>query len=79
MPSQGLNTPFRDGTVLDVARKVLALSREGLVGRKQGEEVYLDPLDTIVESGESLSDTILRLYNTEWEQSVDPLYKLQVF
>ena len=79
MPVHGLETPFRDGTVLDIARKVVALSHEGLVNRAQGEEVFLRQLEIIVERGYNPAKELLMLYENEWNQSVDPIYKTMAY
>jgi len=41
VPRTALKTPFRDGTVLDVAREVVQISRRGLMNRGRNEEVFL--------------------------------------
>ena len=66
VPRSALATPFRSGTVRDVAREVLAIAREGLrrrgridpaTGRDEG--VHLDVLDDIVASGKTLAERLL--------------------
>jgi glutamate--cysteine ligase len=79
VPRTGLRTPFRNGTVRDVAEEVLAISRQGLQDRGYDEVGFLRQLDRIVESGESKSEQLLRLYHDEWNQSVDPIYKSMLF
>jgi glutamate--cysteine ligase len=79
VPRTGLSTPFRNGTVRDVAEEVLAISRQGLQDRGYDEVGFLRQLDRIVESGESKSEHMLRLYHDEWNESVDPIYKTMLF
>jgi glutamate--cysteine ligase len=75
----GLKTPFRNGTVRDIAAVVLAISRQGLEDRGYDETNFLKQLDRIVESGENKAENLLRLYEDEWGQSVEPIYKTMAF
>lgn len=58
----------------DLAKRMLQLSREGLVRRGLGEEKYLDCLDAIAESGDTVADVLLRKYYSEWGEKVAPIY-----
>ena len=49
VPKTALKTPFQQGTVQDVAKKMLQLSRDGLARRGKHEETFLDPLQEIVD------------------------------
>lgn len=66
VPERALATPFRGGTLRDLARAALAVARDGLRARGLGEERHLAPLEAVVESGETQADRWLRLYDTEW-------------
>lgn len=79
VPKTGLKTPFKSGTVQDVALQVLALSKEGLQARGSGEEKFLSQLHQIAESGETGSSKMRHLYETKWGQSVDPVYSQMAF
>ncbi|KAL4451418.1 hypothetical protein ABPG77_009490 [Micractinium sp. CCAP 211/92] len=70
----GLATPFRGGTVQDLAKQVLAISRGGLERRGRQEGKYLKELEAIAESGVTQADHLLGLYYGEWKESVDPIY-----
>jgi glutamate--cysteine ligase len=74
VPHQGLATPFRGGTLLDVARLAVGWAREGLVGRGRGEEAYLAPLERIVAAGRTLADQMLDSFHGSWGESVAPEY-----
>lgn len=80
VPVQGLKTPFRSGTVRDIAREVLALARGGLARRARTDETgrdeshYLDVLDEIVASGLTPAERLLALYQGAWSGSVDPVF-----
>jgi glutamate--cysteine ligase len=76
-----LATPFRSGTVRDVAREVLAIARRGLAARglvdpKTGrdETIHLEVLDEIVASGKTLADRWLADHHGAWAGSVDPVF-----
>jgi glutamate--cysteine ligase len=83
VPRQGLQAPFRGGTVQDVAARVVAIAREGLKGRArrsqasvtgEDETPYLDPLVETVESGMTPALTLLRQFKGAWEGNIDRLY-----
>jgi glutamate--cysteine ligase len=62
----GLSTPWRQGTLRDLARECLALAREGLLRQRRcaacDEGVFLDGIDAIVTSGTTLAEHLL----AEW-------------
>ncbi|TGD66398.1 glutamate--cysteine ligase [Tabrizicola sp. WMC-M-20] len=65
-----------DGVKLDaLARAAVALSQAGLVARGLGEEIYLAPLHRSLAEGEVQADHWLRLYETEWDRSLTPIYQ----
>ena len=80
VPKTGLATPFRGGTVQDLAKRVLEISRAGLVARaKPGqmafdETEFLAPLERIADSGISPAGKLVSAYQERWEGSVDPVY-----
>eukprot|EP00204_Picochlorum_oklahomense_P000699 CAMPEP_0118802198 /NCGR_PEP_ID=MMETSP1161-20130426/5292_1 /TAXON_ID=249345 /ORGANISM="Picochlorum oklahomensis, Strain CCMP2329" /LENGTH=468 /DNA_ID=CAMNT_0006730317 /DNA_START=116 /DNA_END=1519 /DNA_ORIENTATION=+ len=66
VPVHALQTPFRDGTVQDLALEVLSIARGGLKRRGKQEEKFLDQLDNIAQSGQCQADHVLAMYNGEW-------------
>ena len=66
VPRSALATPFREGTVLDVAREIVALARTGLARRGLGEETYLAVLEHTIATGKTQAERWLDLYNGEW-------------
>jgi glutamate--cysteine ligase len=74
VPRLGLKTPYRNGTLQDLAKDVLKISREGLQRRGREEGKYLNELDIIAESGETQAEMLLKFYEGEWNKSVDPYY-----
>ena len=67
VPRDALGAVIRGRKVQDVARDALAIARGGLKARGLGEEVYLAPLDEIVESGLTRADRLLALYESAWK------------
>ncbi|DBB01391.1 TPA: Glutamate--cysteine ligase B, chloroplastic [Trebouxia sp. C0004] len=74
VPKTALKTPFRQGTVQDLAKKILQLSKNGLSRRGNHEEPFLEPLQEIAESGVTNAERLLEKYHNEWNESVDPIY-----
>ncbi len=80
VPMHGLDTKFRNGTLHDLAREILAISRAGLISRQQQnwsgelESHFLDPLDEIIASGQSLSDKLIEQFNGQWHGNMDKLF-----
>jgi glutamate--cysteine ligase len=76
-----LKTPFRDRTLQDVAKDVLAMSRDGLRARGvlnahgEHEALFLDDLDEIARDGVSPAERLLERYRTEWNESVEPIFE----
>ncbi len=85
VPRLGLRTPFRRGTVLDIAREVVALASKGLAARARlnwdgvDETRYLRPLEQIVATGRSLADDKLSRFEEEWGGDIDHLYREEAF
>lgn len=75
VPMHALKTPFKEGTVLDLAKRMVQLSREGLQRRGKSEESFLVPLQEIVDSGKTNAERLLDRYYNEWNESVDPIYQ----
>ena len=80
VPRTALETPFRDTTVLDLARRMLEISRTGLANRKRldrfgDDEVhFLNAVEAIVEDGQCPADELLGLYNGEWQGDIDRIF-----
>jgi glutamate--cysteine ligase len=81
VPKTALKTPFREGTLNDVAEDVLRIARLGLrnrncirTGNQLDERQYLDPLDSIVKSGQTFAEDLLEAYETRW-QDISEIYE----
>ena len=79
VPAMGLRTPFRGGTVQDIARRMLEISSEGLRlrGHYDGslDEVhFLDSLMEIAESGRTPAEELLDRYRNAWGGDIDRVF-----
>ena len=81
VPARGFSASIRGRSVRDLARDLLALSRAGLQRRARldgfgrDETMFLDPLDALVEAGETQADQLLRRYHGEWQGSVEQVFE----
>ncbi|MBA5778354.1 glutamate--cysteine ligase [Stappia sp. F7233] len=81
VPKLALQTPFRKGTVLDIARHTLELSREGLKRRArlndagEDERIHLAAVEETVATGKSPADQMLDLYHGEWGGDVSKAFR----
>ncbi|HTJ64419.1 MAG TPA: glutamate--cysteine ligase [Alphaproteobacteria bacterium] len=80
VPRDALAAMIKGRTARDVAREILALSRSGLKRRArlnaqgQDETIFLEPLERIAESGQTLADQALAAYAGAWGGSVAPAF-----
>ncbi len=80
VPIHGLQTPFRKGKVLDLARQMTALSLEGLKRRArlndggQDERVHLATVEETLALGISPADQMLAKFHGEWQGDVTRAY-----
>ncbi len=80
VPAQALAAKFRTGTLYDVAREVISISRGGLKRRNRlngdgiDESQFLAPLDEVLAKKATLAEDLLALYNGRWNGSVDPVF-----
>ncbi|GAA0779083.1 glutamate--cysteine ligase [Roseibium denhamense] len=81
VPKDALQTPFRSGTVLDIAKEAVALSLEGLKRRNRlsdgdlDERVHLAPVEEGLAAGMSPADILLNRYNGSWEGDLSRIFK----
>jgi gamma-glutamylcysteine synthetase len=73
----GFRTPFRDGTVQQLALWMLELARQGLQrrgrqnGQGQDESCYLEPLEEAARSGRTFAEEHLRRFEDQWRGDMD--------
>ena len=81
VPKHAFKLPFRNGTVLDLARRALQISAHGLARRNRvnengsDESIFLGPLMELVEAGVTPAERKLELFHGAWGGSVDPVFK----
>jgi len=81
VPKTALKTPFRNGTLQDLAKQVLEIAEAGLRGRARAgktspdETEYLQTLRPIADSGVTLAEDLLQRFHGPWQGSVDPIYR----
>lgn len=71
----GLEATFRDKKLNDIAKEILAISKQGLLSRQLGEEQYLLPLERIVDTGRNVAQIMLDKYYNEWQENVSPVFE----
>jgi glutamate--cysteine ligase len=85
VPKAGLQTPFRSTTVQQLAREVLRISHRGLRARQrinaasQDESIYLELLDEVAHSGQTLADRLIALYEGPWDRQIDHVFEEYAF
>ncbi|WP_427025674.1 glutamate--cysteine ligase [Aureimonas ureilytica] len=85
VPRLALNAPFREGTLLDVARRILPLAEAGLERRDRrdaegrSEAIYLQPLRERVATGRTAADDLLARFEGEWAGSFRDLFAARRF
>ena len=80
VPTTALKTPFRSGTIFDIAKKAVAISRAGLKARNNlnwegaDETVFLKPLDYTIETGKTPAERLLDLYHGTWNGDITRVF-----
>jgi glutamate--cysteine ligase len=86
VPKFALGAPAPGGgSMLDLARTVVAISAQGLTRRAKlnsagdNESGFLDPLNEIVASGKTPADRLLDLYHGPWQGDLSRIYSEMSF
>jgi glutamate--cysteine ligase len=85
VPRAALATPFRGGTLREVAREVVAIARGGLARRAridwdgQDETRYLRRLTEIAEAGVTPAEEKLAMFEGAWRGDIDRLFAEHAF
>lgn len=80
VPREGLRAPFRGAELIDTAREVVSIAREGLRRRDRRDEegrdetMFLEPLERILAAGATQGDAWLRAYRESWNGDLAPLF-----
>ncbi|MEM7425373.1 MAG: glutamate--cysteine ligase [Pseudomonadota bacterium] len=81
VPVHALNAPFRDGTILETARKVVELSKAGLNARAvqdgmgSDETIFLDVIEEVADSGKTRAERLLERFHSEWGGNIDKVFE----
>nr|WP_321462598.1 glutamate--cysteine ligase [uncultured Cohaesibacter sp.] len=79
--THGLKTPFRNRTVLDIAKQVVDIARKGLAARERvngagfDETQYLAALEETVTLGLTPADQLLMRFNNEWGGNINRVFE----
>jgi glutamate--cysteine ligase len=85
VPRLGLKTPFRNGTLQDVAKRVMAIADAGLKSRAcidaagLDERHHLKELHEIADSGLTPADRLLEAYHGRWQGDVTRWFSEQSY
>ena len=77
----GLNAEIGGRSVLQVARELVDLAHQGLADRQRlnasgdDETGFLNPLQQIVERGQTPAERLLNAWQGDWNQSLEPLFR----
>lgn len=83
VPKTALHTPFRDGSVMDIARQAVDIARAGLKARAKlnwegaDEAIFLKPLDYTLQTGKTPAERLLDLYHGPWNEDVTRVFRDQ--
>ena len=81
----GLDTSFKKGKLLDLAKKFLRISQRGLKNRNcisrsgYDESKYLENIEINLQNNLSPGDKLIDKYNNQWKKSLLPIYKENIF
>ena len=81
VPKQGFKAPFRSTNVLELARRMLEISAEGLRRRAKldgagmSEDGFLNPLRELVARGQTRAEELLYLFRHEWKGDMCRLFR----
>jgi glutamate--cysteine ligase len=74
VPLTAIHTPFRKGTVADLAGEIVWLARQGLLSRGLGEEAWLAPLEETLSLNKSPAERWLDKYHGEWNGDLTRIF-----
>ncbi|MBV9655699.1 MAG: glutamate--cysteine ligase [Acetobacteraceae bacterium] len=80
VPLEGLNAPWKRGTLRDLAAEIVPLAKAGLERRNRLDETgrtegnYLRPLEAIAAGGPTQSERWLGRFNEKWEKSATAIF-----
>jgi len=85
VPRLGLQAPFHDQTVQDLAKRAAAIAHGGLArrarlnSRGEDETMFLQAVEEAAETGQSPADEMLARYQRAWGESIMPVFEEYAF
>ena len=85
VPRLALKTPFRTGTIHDIAKQCIDIARSGLKARGMDDGMgddetgFLQIIEDVVASGQSPAERLLEAYENEWDRDIDRLFETEAF
>ena len=76
----GFDAKFQKFNIIDLISEIISISLSGLNDRniynnnKQTEEIYLRPLQDILNNKETPSDNLIKRFNTVWLHDINNIY-----
>jgi glutamate--cysteine ligase len=80
VPKQGFRAPFRNTNVLELARRMVEISGEGLRRRASldsagmSEDGFINPLRELVARGQNRAEELLHAFQNEWKGDLSRLF-----
>ncbi len=81
VPKSALKTPFRNGTLRDLAIEALKISGQGLKRRAMlnsngaDESVFIEPLVEFAMANQTPAERKLELFHSVWKGNIDPVFR----
>jgi glutamate--cysteine ligase len=85
VPRLGFEAEIRGRKMLDLARELLAISRNGLKSRARldrhgrDETMFLDPLFDLVDAGKTQADLLIEKFSHDWAGKVTPVFETNAY
>jgi glutamate--cysteine ligase len=85
VPVQALKAPFRAGSLQDIARDVVAISKAGLKARNErspfcgDESSFLEVVEQVAESGITPAEALLAKYHGDWQGDIDKIFTSEAY
>ena len=85
VPRQGLQTPFRGGTLQNLAQQAARIASAGLKrrarlnSRGEDETMFLDSVEEAAQTGQSPADELLMRLERTWEGEISRIYSEYAF
>ncbi|WP_088343021.1 MULTISPECIES: glutamate--cysteine ligase [Rhodomicrobium] len=85
VPRRALYTPFRDGTILPIARDMVEIAKQGLARRNRlngsgdDETIFLESLEEIVASKMTPAELLLQKFEHEWKGDIDRIFTAEAY